>query len=302
MGGQDKLAYGAPGYGYQQQPPPPFQQPAYPPPPPPAGYAQPPRNTHAQAHLCEWRSSSSSCRLAFMVQPAWVPRGAVSPAAPHLTRLGCHAAWPLQTMQATSSPSGTPRRPWGAGARLPRTTTWPRPSSLRRRKSATASCARCAAGCRPCAAGLPPAPPAGHSPRPRPPPPAIPAAAHLDHTLPLHMQHPPSPPTTLRRCSPPQVFGIVALQLLVTVGFSLMCLYVTPLREYIVQNQWTFWSAWILAFVMILVRGPPPAPPAARRRWLRWWLAAHTPSPPSAVAAWWCRCWHACPACADRTL
>lgn len=51
-----------------------------------------------------------------------------------------------------------------------------------------------------------------------------------------------------------QVFGIVALQLAVTVGFSLACLYITPLREYIVRNQWTFWSAWILALVFLLVR------------------------------------------------
>jgi len=50
-----------------------------------------------------------------------------------------------------------------------------------------------------------------------------------------------------------QVFAIVAVQLAVTVGFSLMCIYVEPLNTYLRANAWPFWSAWISALVFLIV-------------------------------------------------
>ncbi|WIA38242.1 hypothetical protein OEZ86_001585 [Tetradesmus obliquus] len=50
-----------------------------------------------------------------------------------------------------------------------------------------------------------------------------------------------------------KVFGIVAIQLLVTVGFACVCLFVPEVKLYVRTNRWPFWTAWGLAIGLILV-------------------------------------------------
>lgn len=50
-----------------------------------------------------------------------------------------------------------------------------------------------------------------------------------------------------------KVFGIVAIQLAVTVGFACACIYVPEIRLYVTRNSWPFWTAWGLALALIIV-------------------------------------------------
>lgn len=50
-----------------------------------------------------------------------------------------------------------------------------------------------------------------------------------------------------------KVFGIVAIQLMVTVGFACVCLFVPEVKLYVRSNRWPFWTAWGLAIGLILV-------------------------------------------------
>ncbi|MEW5306681.1 MAG: hypothetical protein WDW36_009131 [Sanguina aurantia] len=53
-----------------------------------------------------------------------------------------------------------------------------------------------------------------------------------------------------------KVFGIVAVQLALTVAFSAACLYVNPLRMFLQsQGTWLFYLAWGLSFALVLALG-----------------------------------------------
>eukprot|EP00775_Hariotina_reticulata_P004929 gene4929-5171_t len=50
-----------------------------------------------------------------------------------------------------------------------------------------------------------------------------------------------------------KVFGIVAVQLLITVGFTCVTMYVPGVQQYVRRNRWTFWTAWMFALALMLV-------------------------------------------------
>lgn len=50
-----------------------------------------------------------------------------------------------------------------------------------------------------------------------------------------------------------KVFGIVTIQLLITVGFAAACMYVPEINRYVRYNQWPFYTAWGLSIVLMLV-------------------------------------------------
>eukprot|EP00878_Enallax_costatus_P020910 GHUV01022122.1.p1 GENE.GHUV01022122.1~~GHUV01022122.1.p1 ORF type:complete len:235 (+),score=45.96 GHUV01022122.1:139-843(+) len=50
-----------------------------------------------------------------------------------------------------------------------------------------------------------------------------------------------------------KVFGIVSIQLLITVGFACVCLFVPDVKLYVRTNSWPFWTAWGLAIALLLV-------------------------------------------------
>lgn len=50
-----------------------------------------------------------------------------------------------------------------------------------------------------------------------------------------------------------KVFGIVMIQLAVTVGFACVCLYVDQVRSYIHQNRWVYITSWVVSFVLVMM-------------------------------------------------
>ena len=77
------------------------------------------------------------------------------------------------------------------------------------------------------------------------------------HTKP----HTNAPRARTNKTNPPpnnKVFGIVAVQLAITLGFSLLCMYYAPIRAYVTANAWPMYTSWGVAiFLMLLLACGP---------------------------------------------